>query len=119
MGRPVVHWEISGHNAGKLQSFYAELFDWKVDTNNPMNYGMTKTADANTIDGGIYECKPTDKPSVTFYIHVDDLQQYLDKVNQKGGKTIVPPSPIPGIGSFAMFADPEGNVLGLFKSNRE
>ena len=118
MGRPIVHWEISGHNGANLQAFYADLFDWKIDSNNPMNYGMVKTAEANTVDGGIYQCKPTDKPTVTFYIHVDDLQKYLDLINQKGGRTVVPPSPIPGFGSFAMFADPEGNVVGLFKSDK-
>lgn len=119
MGRPIVHWEISGHDGPKLQSFYAELFDWKIDSNNPMNYGMVRTADANTINGGIYQCKPTEKPALTFYIHVDDLQKYLDRIGQKGGRTVVPPSPIPGIGTFAMFADPEGNVVGLFKPNMD
>jgi predicted enzyme related to lactoylglutathione lyase len=80
-------------------------------------YGMAKTAESGSINGGIYQCKETEKPSITFYIHVDDLQAYLDKVSSLGGKTIVPPSPIPGIGNFAMFADPAGNVLGLFKPN--
>lgn len=117
MGHPVVHWEISGHDGAKLQSFYSQLFDWKVDSNNPMKYGMTKTAESNTVDGGIYQCKPTDRPSVTFYVYVDDLQKYLDKAASLGGKTIVPPSPVPGFGNFAMFSDPEGNVLGLFKPN--
>jgi hypothetical protein len=31
-----------------------------------------------------------------------------------GGKTVVPPVPIPS-GTFAWFSDPEGNVVGLWK----
>lgn len=32
-----------------------------------------------------------------------------------GGKTLVPPVDIPA-GTFAWFADPEGNTVGLWKS---
>lgn len=52
---------------------------------------------------------------VTFYAQVDDLQAYLDKATQLGGKTLVPPTDVPEAGSFAWFADPEGNAIGLWK----
>ena len=38
MPNPVIHWEITGKDAPKLQQFYADLFGWNVDSNNPMNY---------------------------------------------------------------------------------
>jgi predicted enzyme related to lactoylglutathione lyase len=37
MGCPVIHFEIAGQDAKKLQQFYSELFDWKIDADNPMN----------------------------------------------------------------------------------
>src|SRR2546430_1032891 len=40
MGQPVVHFEIVGDNAEKLQSFYADLFYWNVNADNPMKYGI-------------------------------------------------------------------------------
>ncbi len=40
MGQPVVHFEIVGRNAEKLQSYYSELFGWEIDSNNPLNYGI-------------------------------------------------------------------------------
>ena len=43
MPDPVVYWEIIGKDAKKLQEFYGKLFDWHVDTNNPMDYGMVDT----------------------------------------------------------------------------
>jgi hypothetical protein len=52
---------------------------------------------------------------VTFYVQVDDLQKSLDKAQSLGANTVLPPTPIPGIGSCAMFADPNGVVIGLFK----
>ena len=39
----------------------------------------------------------------------------LDNAVALGGKALVPPTPIPGIGHFAMFSDPAGNNIGMFK----
>ncbi len=114
MGKPVVHWEINAKDAPKLQKFYATLFDWKVDANNPMKYGMVKTGGNTGINGGI---GPGEKSfGVTFYVEVDDLQTYLNKVEKLGGKTLVPPTKIPNAVTFAVFADLEGNRIGLMKA---
>jgi hypothetical protein len=51
-------------------------------------------------------------------VQVDDLQAYLDKANQLGGKTLVPPVEIPGQGSFAWLADLDGNIIGLWKPKK-
>jgi predicted enzyme related to lactoylglutathione lyase len=48
-----------------------------------------------------------------FYVEMDDLQAYLDKAASLGGKTLVPPVPIP-TGTLARMQDPEGNI-GLWK----
>ena len=40
MTRPVVHFEIYGKDSERLKAFYTELFGWKIDPNNPMNYGL-------------------------------------------------------------------------------
>jgi hypothetical protein len=43
------------------------------------------------------------------------VQAYLDKAATLGRKTLVPPVEIP-TGTFAWFADPDGNTIGLWKS---
>jgi uncharacterized protein len=35
MPNPVVHFEIISKDAEKLHSFYSDVFDWKVDADNP------------------------------------------------------------------------------------
>jgi hypothetical protein len=115
MAHPVVHWEIAAKNSDKLQEFYSKLFAWKIDSNNPMNYGAVETGGEGGICGGIFKAEGEIPPYVTFYVQVDDLQAHLDKAVSLGGKQIVPPTPIPNVGHFAMFTDPEGNVIGLFK----
>ncbi|MBI2941114.1 MAG: VOC family protein [Chloroflexi bacterium] len=115
MGQPVVHWEIAATDARKLGDFYANLFDWQINANNPWGYGEVKTGGQGGIDGGIFQ-KPADNPAyVTFYVGVDDLPGYLEKAERLGGKTVLPPTPVPGVGAVAMFLDPEGNCIGLFK----
>jgi len=46
-----------GFDAGKLQRYYAELFDWNIDASNPMSYGLVKGEDnpssIGSIGGGI------------------------------------------------------------------
>lgn len=112
MGKPVVHFEISGKDAKKLQEFYGSIFDWHIDANNPMNYGVVDTHGGG-INGGIAAAQGPNQ--VTFYIEVDDPQAYLNRIESAGGKTLVPVTEIPNMVTFAQFADPEGNVVGLVK----
>jgi predicted enzyme related to lactoylglutathione lyase len=79
-----------------------------------MKYGLVDTNSGGTgIAGGISPSQPGQGPMVTFYVQVDDLAATLKKAEQMGGKTIMPPTDIPGMVSMAMFADPDGNVIGL------
>src|SRR5439155_26995477 len=112
MGAPVVHFEIITKNAKGIQSFYKGLFDWNIDANNPMEYGMVDTKAGKGISGGIGGPPDDTYPGhFTIYVEVDDLQKTLDKVEQLGGKTVMPPSEIPGAKqprTTAMFTDPDG-----------
>lgn len=62
------------------------------------------------------------KPStngVTIYLNGgDNLQTVLDKVEENGGKIIIPKTPhADEIGFFAIFHDSEGNKIGLHSPN--
>ena len=111
MADPVVHFEVVGKDAKKLQEFYTKAFGWKIDASNPMNYGMVEAVQGS-IAGGVGP-SPGDETHVTFYVQVDDLQAALDKIEKLGGKTVNPPMDVPGGPKLAHFADPEGNFIGL------
>jgi predicted enzyme related to lactoylglutathione lyase len=121
MSAPVVWFEILGKDGKKLQNFYSELFDWKINADNPMQYGMVEAAGngnepgKGSIGGGIGSGQPGVPNYVTFYVQVNDPDAYLKRVESKGGKVIVPTTEIPNMVTFALFADPEGNVVGLVK----
>jgi hypothetical protein len=113
MPNPVMHFEIAGGSDGKtLQGFYRNVFGWNINADNEYNYGMT-TPEETGIGGGI--SATMDVPRVTIYVQVADPQAYLDKAESLGGKTLMPVTEIPGAATIAMFADPQGNVMGLLK----
>lgn len=113
MGQPVVHFEILGKDVKKLQDFYTGLFGWQIDADNPINFGVVDTKGEGGIGGGVGSAQ--DQNQVTFYIQVDDPQAYLSRIEEKGGKTILPVTKVPDMVTFALFADPEGNIVGLVK----
>ena len=115
MGKPVVHFEVTGKDGRRLQKFYADLFDWNVDANNPMQYGMVNTG-AKGINGGVSAAQEGSPGGVTFYVEVEDLDEYLRTAERLGGKTVLPASEVPGGPALAIFADPEGNRIGLVKA---
>ncbi len=117
MSQPVVHFEIAGINGAKTRDFYGKLFNWEYQLFGEGNdYGMVNPTGPNSIGGGVSSVPPGGKPYVTIYIQVDNLEDSLKKAESLGGKTILPPTPIPGMGAFAWFADPDGNVVGMFRS---
>lgn len=118
MPNPIVHFEISGRDDKRSQDFYCKLVDWKIQVDPDINHGIvdTGTRQNGGIDGGIFQAPEGVTPSVTFYVQVDDLQKYLDKAVAMGARVTMPPTQIsPEIGWCAMFTDPDGNSIGLFK----
>ena len=115
MAAGVVHWEISSKNVKPLQDFYANLFGWLINTDNPIQYGMVDTGVKLGINGGIFQGNEKEPPGVVIYMQVEDIQAYLDKAVSLGGKVILPVTEIPNMVTIARFADIEGNVMGLVK----
>lgn len=117
MATPAVAWfEITGKDGPVLQRFYSELFDWAVqDAGDGSDYGLVQAGETG-IGGGIGTAPGGESGLVTFYVEVDDPAAYLKKAERLGGQTLVPPTTLEQFGlTFAVFADPEGHVVGLAK----
>jgi predicted enzyme related to lactoylglutathione lyase len=111
MASPVVHFEVVGRDGAALQSFYGDLFGWKIDVDNEMNYGIVDN-EGKGINGGVGGTMPEGDPHVTWYVAVSDINATLEKAEQMGGKTVLPRQELPMV-TLALFNDPEGNLIGL------
>jgi predicted enzyme related to lactoylglutathione lyase len=116
MGQPVAFFEVISPDAERAQKFYAELFGWQIAADPAMGgYGLVDTGGGESdIGGGIGTGEPGEK-NVKIYMRVDDLDAYLSRAEELGGQQLVPPTDLPGdFGRFAVFADPDGNPVGLW-----
>lgn len=114
MPNPVVHFEVLGKDAEALQAFYGKVFDWELNPVMP-TYAMVSTGAEGGIAGGVGAPPDGSTGHVTFYVEVDDLAKALEQIESAGGRTIQPPMDVPNGPSIALFADPEGHVIGLVK----
>lgn len=109
MGNHVIHVEVTGKDSAKLQTFYKDVFGWTFDTTNP-NYGMARWGD---LSAGVGAAQDGGPGFVTFYVHSDDPKGVLAKAEASGGRVIMPLTEVAPETTIALFADPEGHVVGL------
>ena len=114
MPNPVTHFEVIGRDGERLKEFYSRVFKWKINSDNPMNYGMVSADGGQGIGGGISGFPGEEgHRGVTFYVEVPDLNAALGEIEAAGGKIVMHPDDVPGGPRLAQFTDPEGNRIGL------
>jgi uncharacterized protein len=111
MGSPVVHFEIRSDDPDATRAFYGELFGWTYPDGGIPGYTYVETGVDGAVPGGISPLQDG-KPLVTFYVGVADVAATLDAAVAKGGKIVQPATKVPGV-RFGLFADPQGQVVGV------
>jgi predicted enzyme related to lactoylglutathione lyase len=108
MSNPIVHVEVVGEDGEALQSFFRDAFDWQMRPSGS-GYAMAHPGvEGASPEGG--------QGHVTFYVEVRDLEATLSKIEGLGGSRVVAPMDVPDGPRIAMFADPEGHVVGLIEA---
>jgi hypothetical protein len=120
MAGAVVHFEITGTDGPKLRSFYTELFDWKINADNPVGYGIVESEQSSSgtpgLPGGIAQGPEGYPGHVTVYVEVPDVEAALAKAESLGGKRLMGPEQVMENVEIGMFHDPEGHVVGVIKA---
>jgi predicted enzyme related to lactoylglutathione lyase len=127
MGK-VVHFEIPADDVERAKEFYGSVFGWQLQTmsmgEGDYTIAMTTPVDDKTqmptepgaINGGMME-RSDSTPSPVITIEVEEIDQALKEIDSAGGSTVTPRTPIPGMGAFAYFKDPDGNIMGLWETS--
>jgi uncharacterized protein len=106
----IIHVEVTGDDGAALQRFYTDAFGWEFDTNNPGGYGLFRQGE---MTAGVGPAAEGQTGRVTFYVHADDPAGTLKRVEELGGRVLMPLTEIAPETTIALFADPEGHVIGL------
>ncbi len=116
----VVHFEIPIDDPGRAGPFYRDAFGWTVTPFGDEGYWTLTTGEPPGIGAeGALTARESAPEGVLVYVGVDDITQTLAKVRDAGGTVERDREEIPGIGYWALFRDPEGNLLGLFETPPE
>jgi len=113
--------EIRTGDVEETARFYEGLFGWKVtekETADGFDVWIFDTGGEPRVQnlrrGGIW-LRPKGEPlGVVVYVVVDDIEATLRRVTELGGKAVTPKAPLGG-GYGAHFADPSGNLFGLYE----
>jgi uncharacterized protein len=114
MGNPIVHWELMVSDLDKAKEFYTNVFQWNIE-DNPAFPGYPWVDPGKEPRGAMW-VKPDMAPAyaLNVYFGVDSVEQALARAVGAGGTLLVPETPIEGVGSWGMFADPDGIPIGVF-----
>jgi predicted enzyme related to lactoylglutathione lyase len=124
---PVVHFEMPAEDRERMADFYTDVFGWKTQMLGPEmgDYVIATTMETDdtgrpknpgAINGGFFiksDDKPAQYPSVV--IAVEDIKEYMEKVEKAGGEVLGEPWDIQGVGLYVSFIDTEGNRVSMLQ----
>ena len=122
--RTIVHFEIPVDNVEKLKKFYSEVFGWKIEKVEKMDYWTIETVPTDEkgtplrpgVNGGMMKKENPDQKPVN-YIAVESVDEYIEKIKALGGKITAPKQEVPDVGWIAIALDPEGNPFAILQSS--
>ncbi|HXM43882.1 MAG TPA: VOC family protein [Bryobacteraceae bacterium] len=115
MGNPVVQFQIVSAAPEETAGFYASLFGWTVDANNPMGYRQIDTGSKAGIQGGIWPAPPHAPSFVQLFIGVADVKSSVAQAVELGAKVIIPPTVLPEGEEMAVLHDPQGMSFAVWQ----
>ncbi len=119
----VIHFEIPFDNKERAIKFYQTVFGWQLQDMPEMQYVMATTTETGeqgpkmpgAINGGLTQ-KSAGTPAPVVVLEVENVEEHLKKIQDNGGKVVVPTQTVMGMGLFAKVVDTEGNVIGVWQN---
>lgn len=146
MGK-VIHFDMSADDPERAIKFYSEVFGWKfkaMETPEPTEEMKAKMKEMfgdlsqEDMDYWLIEGGPEDAPGINgglsrrrkpladgghdafiCTIDVDDIDEAAKKVENAGGKILMPKMAITGVGWHIQFEDTEKNVVQMLQADEQ
>jgi predicted enzyme related to lactoylglutathione lyase len=120
----IAYFQIPAEDVARARKFYQSLLGWKIEPDTTLpdkslqwQNIITGEPEEGTMNmGGIYK-RQMPGPIMNF-VHVEDFEKVLAKVEKLGGKIVMPGNEIETVGLVAVISDTEGNIIGLWKPGK-
>jgi predicted enzyme related to lactoylglutathione lyase len=119
-----VWYDVMTTDTKAAEAFYRKVVGWTAQDSGMSDRSYTIVSTGPTMIGGIMPIPEEARamgarPTWMGYIGVDDVDAYAAKVKAAGGVVHRPPEDIPGVGRFAVVADPHGAGFILFRGTSD
>lgn len=121
---PFVWYELMTTDAQAATAFYSRVVGWKAADAGMPGMSYTLLSVGETQIGGLMAltddmCAAGARPGWVGYVGVADVDAQAERIAKAGGAIHKPPTDIPGVGRFAVVADPHGASFCIFKGNMD
>jgi hypothetical protein len=110
--------ELYTRDIDEATSFYGAVFGWTAQAeNNYVQLQLDGRTVAGCLDLNALQMPETIPPHWLVYFAVSSTDEAAERVKELGGTVNMPPMDIPGMGRFAVVADPQGAVFAVFSQS--
>ncbi|PIB93041.1 VOC family protein [Caulobacter sp. FWC2] len=112
------HFAINADDTGRAKTFYEGVFGWRFDPWGPPDFYQVRNAGKGLL--GALQGRRELIPGVRMAgfensFGVADLKATIAAIEAGGGKIVMPPYRIEGVGELIYFEDTEGNLVGAMQ----
>ena len=112
MTMPVTYVELNSPDLEATTGFLTEVFGWQLQPFAAPDYLVAPHGDVAGVDTGVTASRDG-QPRTIPVIRVEDLEATMARVGEVGGRVVVEPFTIDGVGRGCYILDPAGLLLGL------
>jgi len=108
--------DMGSPDVDQARAFYAALLGWETPVGPPEAGGYTVALlRGKSVAGLGPQMNPDAPPSWLTYVNVDSADDTVAKVKASGGTVFAEPMDVMDVGRMAVFADPQGAVIGVWQ----
>lgn len=112
------HFAINADDVPRAKRFYEGVFGWRFDPWGPPGFYQVKNAGSGLL-GALQERRElrpgVRMPGYESSFGVEDLKATIAAIEAGGGKIVMQPFRIEGVGELIFFEDTEGNLVGAMQ----
>lgn len=117
---PFIWYELMTSDHTAAFTFYKQVFGWSVSKAPQASHEyLIASAGPHAVGGMMTIPKEAGgmPPCWSMYLGVADVEETCAEVTAAGGSVLRAPADIPGVGRFAVLADPDGAMFVIMKPN--